>query len=122
MAHHSTGPPRLALVNRTNVHAEKIHRGASQEHQKKLAKRPSSLVHDRITKRAKIIVSDNEEESEESEICDESDSDIEVDDIAVTKARRRTTFYNIPAIGLPCSSWFRPSGLSFVHLCVRENS
>ena len=122
MAHHSIGPPRLALVNRTNVYSEKIHRSASQEHQKKLAKRSSSLVDDRITKRAKIIVSDNEEESEESEIGDESDSDMEVDDITVIKARRRTTFYNISAIGLPCNSWLRPSGLPFVNLCVRESS
>ena len=122
MAHHSICPPRLALVNRTNVYTEKIHRTASQGLQKKLAKRSSSLADDRITKRAKIIVSDNEEESEESEACDESDSDMEVDDITVTKARRRTTFYNIPAIGLPCNSWFRPSGLPFVHFCVVENS
>jgi hypothetical protein len=118
MTPNSTLPPRSALVNRTNIYTEKSSAPwkATQEYKKKSVKRSSSPIDDRNKKRVKIVPN-IEDESEDSDSCYESDSDMEVDDSTLIDARRSSShFYHMHAatVGAPRGSPFRSSGLSFM--------
>lgn len=107
--------PRPALFDRTNVHSDSVptrpHNWLSlptppKDHK---AKRPFSGQADPVKKRVKIT--EEHEESEDVSPGEESDSDIEMEDVAMVRARglKRTFFrmMNAAAMARPCG--IRPS-------------